>query len=140
MQKADSSPSLDSIIEALKGEREYPASWLDLSPIKRFKAETNPPQYGITEKTIDRFEEDTIKAASEAIRVLEDALAKWESMKGRPDAEDYKEQFDDFQKLHAELTRWEQGILKSRARGEALGFDSRVKRLLEYSRIFEAHR
>jgi hypothetical protein len=131
-------PDLNSILEALQGRRKYPASWLGMSPIKEFAAQSKPPQYKMTEANIDRFEEDTIKAASGAIRVLEDALAKWDAIHEKPD--ELQDKFDDYRKFHAELVEWEQRILKSRAKGEKPDFTARVDRLLEYSRICMAHR
>jgi hypothetical protein len=92
----------------------------------------------ITEKNIGRVEEETIAKASEAIRVLEDALAKWDAQEKKP--EEYEQDFEGLRQLYGELVDWEQRILKSRASDERLDFYSRVDRLLVFARIFTSRR
>src|SRR5512137_2828735 len=81
----------------------------------------------ITEKNIDRVEEETIAKASEAIRVLEDALSKWDALEKKP--EEYEQDFQGLRQLYGELVDWEQRILKSKAKEEQMDFYSRVDRL-----------
>ncbi|MCI0504162.1 hypothetical protein L0Y65_05645 [Candidatus Micrarchaeota archaeon] len=138
MTEAERPPGLSSILKALKGREEFPPAWLDEGMLRKFAVARPPPDNPITEKNIDRFEEETIRAASAAIRVLEDALAKWESVKDKPGT--FVPRFEDYGRFHAELAGWAENILKSKAKGEALDFDSRVERLLAYSRICAAHR
>ncbi len=138
MAEGQKKSQLDSILRALRGQEEFPRGALDESLVRKFGVDRPRPQNPITEKNIDRFEEDTIHAASSAIRVLEDALAKWESVKDKP--ETFKPRFENYRIFLDELTEWEEGILKSRSSGEELGFDARVERLLAYARICAAHR
>lgn len=138
MPKAESPPDLNSVIDFLKGKGKMPPIAVDEAMLRKIAAPKPTPKDPITEKNIDRFEEDTIKAASGAIRVLEDALARWDAIKDKPG--EFREKFEDYRKFHAELVGWEQKILKSKAKGEELDFFARVDRLLGYSRICEAHR
>jgi hypothetical protein len=141
VQENNKNPSLPQILEILAGERpirDYKDDKKLLILIKRVPLPKVPPWDRISEKNIERFENETIEMASRAITVLEDALSKWEALKEKP--EDLKPEFDAFRSFHDEIARWERSILQSRAKKEELDFESRVDRLREYARICRTYR
>lgn len=139
MPKPERRAQLQEIIEILKGQREPEKGMLE-SPLPggiELKP-APPPRDRINEGNIEQAEIKTIEVASQMIRVLEDAISKWEGAKEKPD--ELRAQFEDYGRFHAELSDWEEKILKSRAKKEELDFFARMDRLLAFSRICAAHK
>ena len=138
MPKSDTTPNLSSVLDAIKNNKN-PGDYPDQGFIRRAMEKKLPkPKDPITANNIDEYEKETISVASRAIFVLEDALAKWDSLKDKP--EDLRPEFDNFRNFHANLVEWTQKILRSRSSGEEVDFYSRVDRLKEYAKICKAHK
>jgi hypothetical protein len=90
----------------------------------------------IDESNIDEAERETIQVANSTLTALESALAAWEASKTKPDS--LKEKFDDYARLRDELAGWMTKALRARSEGDS--FESRQKRLAEFSSICKRYK
>lgn len=89
----------------------------------------------ITEENIAEAEKETLENASKAISLLENALAKWEASKDKP--EDLMKDFARYRAFRDELAQWMTKALKSR---ESLPFEKRAEHLRKFVEICYKYR
>ncbi len=98
-------------------------------------AKAPPPAEPITERNIDRIEEETVKEVSRAITVLESALAQWNGLEKKP--MELEPDFERYKSFHDALEQWETKSL--RAIGKAMTFEQRLDHIREFVNICNTH-
>jgi hypothetical protein len=94
-----------------------------------------PPPEPITERNIDKIEQETVKEVSRAIMVLESALAQWNGLDKKP--QELEEDYERYQSFHDALEDWETKALRSM--GKAMTFEQRLEHIREFVSICNSH-